>query len=426
LDIKRILAESSIDGFDYPAYSILHNPSGAELERVADELAELPRVATDIETVKKTKKLLCIGFAPSPTRAVVIVPDTTHKRICLQRILEGRVRKTLHFGFFDTAVLADNDLPVSNYDWDTIVGAHVLQPELPRTLAFLTSIYTRQVYYKDSGRSNIPKSEDSEGDTDGKSWSEKFDRRLLYDYNGTDCCVTSAIQIEQERELKEDPLDQATFEFEMSMVPVAGRISRTGFSIDEERRAWLRETLERKWGKAQFILDHLTGYETNVQSPKLRTILYDKLQLPVKRNRDGNQTADEDAIISLITFCTQRLNDLKTEAARSEWKVRLAVCKLVLQIRGTRKNLSTYVNFRASDDGCMRSLYREDGTETGRWSAGKYVDGSGVAAQTLPREAIDVPDDIINVKPVSSVEDTNESEGEESVPSEEGEATSSV
>src|SRR5436190_5432059 len=159
-----------------------------------------------------------------------------------------------------------------------------------------------------------------------------------------------------------------------------------------------------KWAKKQFILDRMTGYETNVRSPKLKNILYDKdkLALPSRRNRDGNLTTDEDAIVSLIGFCKDKLDSVVRESSKLEWRIRLAVCQTVLEIRGIRQVLSNYIlerqrdgTLRAGDDLRIHSTVKVGGTETWRWSMMKYVDGRGFNAQTLPRDPVEVDDSLL-------------------------------
>lgn len=69
---------------------------------------------------------------------------------------------------------------------DTLVRAHVLWPELPRKLQFLTVIYTREPYYKDESE-----------------FSSAKDRIKLKRYNCKDCCVTIEVFQGQEKEFDE-------------------------------------------------------------------------------------------------------------------------------------------------------------------------------------------------------------------------------
>lgn len=71
---------------------------------------------------------------------------------------------------------------------DTIIRHHVLWPELPHKLQFLTKQYTRQPYYKDEGH----------------GWGIKNMRGLKH-YNCLDVCITREVYDAQEEEFKERP-----------------------------------------------------------------------------------------------------------------------------------------------------------------------------------------------------------------------------
>jgi len=71
---------------------------------------------------------------------------------------------------------------------DTLIRHHILWPELPHKLQFLTRQYTREPYYKD----------------EGKHWSMK-NMTQLRRYNCFDVCVTYEVFEAQEEEFKQRP-----------------------------------------------------------------------------------------------------------------------------------------------------------------------------------------------------------------------------
>lgn len=391
-DIKRVKEESAFPELNVPTYQFVIDPRGDQLAGWVNYLCASEYLAVDIETIKKSLHLLCISFSPNPGTAIVIPYNHSdfNRRDAVAQILASPAKKVFHNGgAFDIPILEGMyDLHVENYYWDTMVGQHVMWVELPKSLDYLCSIYTRQPYYKTAGRAEIP--------DDAKGWSEKFDRQALYEYNGTDTCVTAKAFEEQQKELLSGPPEwKKVFDFEMEQHVPAAAISKTGMLIDEDRRQQLKKILEFKWALFQFILDGLTGYKTNVNSTKaLPRILYDKdkMGLPVRKNRDGSLTTDEDAIVSLISFVKDKIQKLKPGGnAVGYWKVRQEVLKLILLIRGIRKLLSSYINIQISDDHRARSVYKPTGTDTGRWAASKYLDGTGLNSQTYSREFIDIP-----------------------------------
>jgi uracil-DNA glycosylase len=416
LDIKRIIQDSAFREKRLPIRTYITDPRGLDLEEWTQRLCEAPYLACDIETVKRSRHILCVGFSPSPDVGVCIVPSHHEGRRAIERILESDAAKIFQFGTFDTLQLQENGYTIRDpkaeklgrlYYWDTLIAQHAMAPELPRSLEYLTSIHTREPYYKTEGRGTIP--------DDAKGWSMKVDKNNLYIYNGKDTCTTFEIFTIQKAEILEQRPNGEwfdrdlveSFDYSMSMLEVANHISAAGLPIDRERRALLERVLLEKWAKKQFILDRMTGYETNVRSPKLKNILYDKdkLALPTRRNRDGGITTDEDAIVSLISFCKDKLDSVSRPEAVLGWKIRLAVCQTVLEIRGIRQVLSNYIlekmrdgTSRLGPDLRMHSTVKVGGTETFRWSMSKYVDGTGFNAQTLPRDPVDVDDSLLTNK----------------------------
>lgn len=401
-DIKRIVEDSAFSDFRLPVRRFILDPRGLDCQEWIDRLCASEFLGCDIETVKKSRHILCMGFAPDPQTAVVFSTAHPEGRRAIDIVCRSNAKKIFQNGTFDLTQLKLNGYTVNDpearkldrpYYWDTMIAQHVLNPELPRALEYLTSVYTREPYYKTAGRANIP--------ADSKGWSEKFDRNALYEYNAKDCCVTIEIAMQQMAELKASTQSHV-FEFEMSELEMAHHIGDNGLPIDEERRALMEALLLEKWSRKQAMLNMLTGYETNVKSTKvLPAILYDKdkLGLPTRRNRDGGVTADEDAIVSLISYCKDHIEGLKTNEAIMKWTIKLNVLKLVLEIRGIRTVLSNQILKRMKDgteriiNGRLHSTVKVAATETGRWAMSKYVDGSGFNAQTIAREPIEVTDE---------------------------------
>lgn len=402
-DIKRAVNDATFPEFRYPERKFVLDPRGKDLEYWTEFLCSSEKLACDIESVKKSTRILCHGFSPSPELSVVIShSDTDFQRSsAIDAIYRSNAKKIFHNGgAFDIPMLEFNGFVVKNFWWDTMVVQHVMWAELPKSLDYLVSIYTRQPYYKTAGRAEIP--------ADAKGWSEKFDKSALYEYNGTDTGCTAEIQIEQEKELEEGPEQwKKIIAFEMAELPVAARIGMTGMQIDTNRREIIRRALETKWGINQFVLDRLTGYHTNVNSPKvIAKILYDKdkFGLPPRRDhKTGKLATDEDAIVSLIAFCKDKLGRMKPGgSAIVFWKTRYEALKTILVIRGIRKLLSSYIRVPISDDGRIRAIYKAVGPETGRWAAAKFFDGTGTNPQTFPREVLEIKkwEDIPELKDV--------------------------
>lgn len=384
------------NGYTRPTHNFTIDPRGPELELCVREIISAPRVALDIENVEGRTTLLCVGFALSKERSICIVNHMAHMgtmdpafESALQRICAADNEKIMQYGIHDVTVLRENGIEVNGYEgkgFDTNVAMHVLEPEMERTLAFLTSLYTDEPYYKDRGKDAIPKSE--------KGWSEKVNKITLYEYNCLDGICTFQAARAQEQELKKRQLWEF-FQYEFNCISVARHIIQAGMLVDEERRDTLRAIIKHRVTYYQVTLNTLCGRHCNVNGKiVLRDILYNQLGLPVqkKKDKDGTYkiTADEDAIVALVGFCKNKENECTTAEGKFGWQKKLGILKLILLIRGFLKLESTYIDVKVSKDGRVRSMYWVAATDTGRWNSSSYVDDTGFNAQTMPREVLEI------------------------------------
>lgn len=388
IDIKRAIQDSSFPDLRLPQRKFIIDPHGLELEEIVLRYSNAPKLAVDIETFGN--RLACVGFAISRDEATCIVwrEDDNQVRVAIERLLTSGAEKIFHFGIFDTTFLsAICGFEVSNYKHDTMVTQHVMWPELPRSLAYLTSVYTREPYYKAEGKAS------SDGDT--KSWGAKTDKTRLWMYNCKDCTATYEIHEAQDHELAEGhPAWRKFVNFEIAVQEAASAISKAGMLVNEARRKTLERAIANEWRDYQFDLDTLAGRAINVNSsPQVRGLIYDELKLPVRRNRKGDVTSDDDALVSLLAFAKSKVDSLVRDASKRDWQRRFIIVKLIRNIRGVRKLLSSYILAKRSADGRFRSIYKVPGAETGRWSAEKYVDKTGVNSMTFPREGVEVEED---------------------------------
>lgn len=394
-DIRRIKEESKSRGLNYPEYNIIANPTGFQLMEMEAVLMRSPVNAIDIETIKGTSHILSISFSPNPDEALVLSLDKPEHLSVISKLLAHDSMKVFHFGYFDTTQLKLNGFEIGRdkyskqldrpYFFDTYLGAHVLEPELPKTLAYETSVRTRQPYYKHEGKE----------DSDQKGWSKKFDRDRLYIYNGKDTCVDFKIFLQQADEISR-LTNQDIFNFEMSSIELHTHISDSGMLIESERLELVKGALIARWAKLQYLMDGIAGFEVNTKSPLLKQWFYTKdkeggLGLPTRYYKKKVTTNDA-ALVSLLAWCKGKMEDSVREDTKKKYRYKLNLIRSVREIQGIRQRLSMYVNARQSDDGRSRSTYKF-GPETGRLAASKYVDGTGYNHQTNPRDPIEVSDE---------------------------------
>lgn len=381
------------EGYKFPELDYKVVSSGYDLEEVIHECKAFRELSTDIETIKHTNRILCVGVAISAKTAFVIPNtateglDSTCRRFCTEVIEDVNIEQTYHNGAFDVEIFNNNQVKVGNFKHDTRIMQHVLAPELPASLSFITSIFTDIPYYKDKGKMTLPENE--------KGWSDtkKLDRMTLYEYNAWDCVSTWQCKEAMLKEIAENKNFSYIYPQEMSMHELSFELTRNGMLLDQERRTLLRDAVRAKYVEDQRMLNAiLNGKVINVGSwQQKRELFYKIWGLPVRNNEKGEISTDDDAITSLVGWVKEKINSVSRQDTKFEYQKKLAGLITVKKLVGHAKLLGSYLEVEEHPDGRVRSTYNIPGTETARWSCSKYLDDTGLNAQTMPRDYVDVP-----------------------------------
>ena len=208
---------------------------------------------------------------------------------------------------------------VNSVHSDTMLKSFCISPELPKNLAFNTSIYTEEPFYKNEGM--------YEGSIND----------LLIGC-ARDACVTKEVDDAMDKDLDEVASRDYYEKFLLPLQNIYAGIENEGFKVDEEKRiALLRKYIE--WDeRLRFDLYRETGEYINVNSHvQVGKLLYDKLGIPA---REGT---GEEVLTSII-------NQNKNERIRK-------ICEIILENRRVRKTTSTYLYCPTDFDGRMRTSY---------------------------------------------------------------------
>ena len=219
---------------------------------------DIHNVAVDIETLPSEDGplLWCIGFSSSPDSAFVVpfirgedCAWTEEQEAELLRLIslffESPSTKIFHNAGYDLAVLARYyRLRVDKDSWhDTMWLHHTSYPYLKKSLAFCTSVYTWEPYYKDMGKVHF-----------GVRSSDAQE----FAYNGKDCCVTREIFPVVMRDAKELGTWQGylrtrrVFESHMAM-------TLRGIKIDIEKKVVLQKEFSERAAFAQVEVNRISG-----------------------------------------------------------------------------------------------------------------------------------------------------------------------
>ena len=163
LDLQKARREAEFPEVRRPRRVIYTEPLLHDIERFYEtHIRRALRLAVDIET--RDNQITCIGFAPATDVALVVPFEDLRKPggsywgsleaelsawEWVKRILDCPVPKVFQNGLYDLHRLwRSYGIPVRNCEHDTMLLHHALQPESPKGLDYLGSIYTDEAAWK--------------------------------------------------------------------------------------------------------------------------------------------------------------------------------------------------------------------------------------------------------------------------------------
>lgn len=373
-DIKKALKIRK-EGYHEPKFSTRINPTFSDVTAAIMELQQAYAFSFDIEIVGGGQ-IACLGLGWERTgyndRTSICIPfkygfnnywnefEEWHIWELLKGLFQGDQLKIGQNLNYDLSKLLPFIGEPSPPWYDLMMAHHLLEAELPHTLAFMTSLYTWPVvnYYKDD-----PKDEE-------KSWKHTTSSETLWEYNGKDVEVPLMLEPIFTKELKELNMLNFFQGFQMSKMRVLWRVQQRGMLLDEDKRVELLASQMKEIENKQKALNEIVGYHLNVNShPQMIKFLYQDLKLPVQHNRKTKKsTTDKEALDKLYAYHPH------------------PAFKLALEIRSDIKNVGTYLMVETDEDNRARGRYNAGGTETGRSSCKKSYNGKGLDFQNIPEE----------------------------------------
>jgi DNA polymerase-1 len=374
LDLERAREQSLFPDYKVPHRSLRVIRDSGSLYSFFRANKDKSLVSVDIETTKCIP--LCIGLAFSRNEAVsiplldIISPKnpggiselqlSSMWKLVASLLRTPGMRVIGHNYKFDEARLDSIGMPTRDLYCDTMLLAHTVNPELPKALEFVTSIYTEEPYYKNEREDYDPK---------------KHDIKRLLLYNARDAAVTYEVYEELIKDLVEYGLEEFFFGYVMKLHKAYLDMEREGLLVNQDYRFMLDVKYSQLFFALQAEMENMVRHPVNCNSNsengQVATLLYKELGIP---KRAG---VDADTIVALIN------NTIKSPLHK-------AVCENILEQRKVTKTLGTYVRARPDYDGRMRTSYRIVGTETGRSStsvlkAPVRPEQVGLAFQTMTK-----------------------------------------
>lgn len=339
----------------------------ATMERLVF-LAQQSALAVDIETGRG--QINTVGFAWSPSDAIAInvLPGRLGAEAyyglwaSIGAVLAGPAEKFMQNGIYETLYFAKYGLRIANFRHDTMVANKLLWPEFDKNLGNVGRLYTREPYWKDSGRI-----EAEEGAR--KDWGNVRDWPAHYRYNCADTTGTFEAALAQRADLSARGLRDLHDNYITRLFPATAEMCLRGLPLCEETRQRFVSEYEAKVAELTLKL----SVPVNTRSPKQKLALFrDKGYAIPKIRGAGNVWRESVNELSLKKMLLKHPED--------------ADIPLLLEISEYEKALSSY--FRVETDPVTKRIhYTIDphGTETGRFAAHKDCWDRGLNPQTLPK-----------------------------------------
>ena len=342
-DLQRAKVQSRFPDIRPPLRTLAIAKDSAQFADFIQRHTEYDKLSVDIEA-RGSCIPVCIGLSFRPEEGLTIplwnsegistIPDSD--LVQCWRMLAHLLweKKVVGQNFnYDRDKIRRLGFAVKSLASDTMLKAFCINPELPKNLAFNTSIYTEEPFYKDEGM-----------------YEGSIENLLLG--CARDACVTFEVDRNMDPDVDELGLRDFYENYLMRLPDLYRGIENQGFRVDEEKR----EELFRKyiaWSELlHYKLYAACGAEINVNSPKqVNILLYENLKLPRKKG-----TGEEEL--------TKLLKSPKVDEFAKN------VIGLILEKRRVDKSIGTYLMALPDFDGRMRTTYFPC-LETGRSSTGQ-------------------------------------------------------
>ncbi|MBQ8269814.1 MAG: DNA polymerase I [Bacteroidaceae bacterium] len=249
---------------------------------------------------------------------------------------------------YDLTVLANYGVELRGKLFDTMIAHYVLQPELYHGMDYLAEIYlnyetikiTELIGEKGKNQKNM----------------RDLSPTLVCDYACEDADITLRLKNILEQEIKKEGIEELFYNIEMPLIPVLAYMERNGARIDSNA---LRETSTQLGKRLEEIENGIfeqAGEVFNIASPKqVGDILFGKLKIvdKPKKTKTGQFVTSEEVLAQLQN--------------------RHPIVKNILQYRGLKKLLSTYIDSLPAlvnpRTGKIHTSYNQTVTATGRLSS---------------------------------------------------------
>ena len=361
-DLQKAKREAEFPQIRRQKRNLIINPSFSEIQDYLDRLTHpnYSQLAFDIEVTNE--QVSHISFSHDRTFAMCIPfmqngRDTMNPEqevqiwAMISRLLQdSKIPKLAQNIIFDSTFLFRRyGIKIAGRLEDTMIASHMIFPDFPKGLDFLTSMYTDLPYYKE----------------DGKKHKFTLHNDEFQLYSARDSVVLPEIFFQLKEAMKKKGIYQS-YRKKMELIPVLIFMQERGILLDTEGLREEKQKANRKAIELTKELQEIVGYEINPKSPvQLKDYFYEvKGFKPYVKK--GKPTTDDDA--------------MKRLARRG-----LKEAALIIEIRRLSKASSTYFDIGYDrEDNRVRCAFRPTGTSFTRLSSAETIFGTGSNLQNIP------------------------------------------
>ena len=248
---------------------------------------------------------------------------------------------------YDYIMFKKYGVEIKGHIFDTLIAHYLLQPEQRHNMDYLAEVYLK--YQTIHIESLIGKGKNQKSMRD-------VDVNDVCEYASEDADITLRLKNVFESELKKESLVNLFNDVEIPLIKVLADMEMTGVRLDKEALKQSSITLNEMIAKTEKEIYDAAGIVFNVNSPKVvGEVLFDNLKIDskAKKTKTGQYSTTEEVL--------EKLSD------------KHPVINLILEYRGLKKLLSTYVDSLPllvdKKDGKIHTSFNQAVTSTGRLSS---------------------------------------------------------
>lgn len=328
-----------------------------KIRDLALKLESSEKFAFDTETTSVepiNAKLVGMSFSIKEDEAFYVpIPENDEEAKKIVEIFRGALEneKSQKIGQnikYDYIVMRNYGVELKGEIFDTMVAHYLLQPDGHHNMDYLAEVYL--------GHKTI--SIESLIGAKGKNQRSMRDVPLaeICEYAAEDADITLRLKNVFEPKLREEGLEKLFYEIEMPLVRVLADMEIEGARIDTNTLNESSRILTQRAIEIENKIFELSGEVFNVNSPRqVGDILFVKLKIDpkAKPSKQGGYSTSEEVLTKLIN--------------------RHPIVPLILEYRGLKKLLSTYINALPelinSRTGKIHTSFNQTVTATGRLSS---------------------------------------------------------